>query len=73
MNIRIYSVHIERFFKKGDGWTGWNVVNVALTNDAHAASEAIAQGLELCRKGVKKDKQLRVNEVRFIAEGRAND
>lgn len=66
MNVRIYSVHIERL--TDDGWEDWDVVNIALTDNAHAAPEAMAQGLESCRES--KGDTLHVREVRFIAEGK---
>ncbi len=65
MNVRIYSVHIETFTRE-NFWAGWDTVFVALTDDAHAAPEAMARGLESCKEG---GSQLRVREVRFIAEG----
>lgn len=71
MHARIYSVHIDGHSEKS-GWEGWDVVNVALTNDAHSAPEAMARGLELCREGNENEetpKSLRVHEVRFIGEG----
>ena len=68
MNVRIYSVHIETLTEEGGWWEGWDVVNVALTDDAHAAPEAMAQGLEMCKKG--NTETLRVREVRFIGEGK---
>lgn len=73
MNVRIYSVHIDGYSEK-DGWQGWDVVNVALTDDVHAAPEAMAQGLERCRAGEENEERptsFRVHEVRFIAEGLA--
>lgn len=73
MNVRIYSVHIDGY-STVDGWTGWDVVNVALTNDRHSAPEAMARGLELCKgqKDLPEPESLRVHEVRFIAEGQAD-
>lgn len=72
MYVRIYSVHIEGL--RDGGWEIWDVVNVALTSDAHSAPEAMAQGLETCReasKGETKPETLRIREVRFLAEGEA--
>ncbi len=69
MNVRTYSVHIERL--TDDGWEDWDVANVALADDApddaHAAPEAMARGLEMCRES--EGDTLRVREVRFIGEG----
>ncbi len=70
MHVRIYSVHIEGLTERG--WEIWDVVNVALY-ESNAAPEAMAQGLETCRreasKGEKKPETLRIREVRFLAEG----
>ncbi len=73
MNVRIYSVHIGAFTEE-EGWTGRDVVNVALTDDAHSVPEAMMRGMELCKEGIaasgrKPAEKLRVHEVRFIAEG----
>jgi len=74
MDVRIYSVHIEAYSDE-DGWTNWDVVNIALTNYSDSAPEAMARGLETCKEmgetlpSGKKPETLRVHEVRFIAEG----
>lgn len=66
MNVRIYSVHIETFTNE-NVWEGWDTVNIALADDVGAAPEAMARGLERCKKG--ETGTLRVREVRFIGEG----